>query len=131
VKSSPEPTLSADVVHQTLAGMATVVRLADDWVADGAMLAQLRQKTDKTLASYLTRAPLRIGMPREELRRRLDSTAAAFDVVLAHWHPAYEACGDGFDSPTGLRRAIDSSATTGGGAEPGIAYRPRCTIPPR
>jgi len=93
--------LSADVVHQTIATMATVVRLADDWVADVVMLAQLRQKTDKTLASYLTRAPLRIGMPREELRRRLDLTAAAFDVVLAHWHPAYDACGDGLIRPYG------------------------------
>jgi len=95
--------LRADVVQQTLANMAMVVRLADDWVADGAMLAQLRQKTDKTLASYLTRAPLRIGMPREELRRRLDLGAAAFEVVLAHWHPAYEACGDGLMRPRGYQ----------------------------
>jgi selenocysteine-specific elongation factor len=95
--------LSAAVVQQTLTSMATVVRLADDWVADGAMRDLLRQKTDKTLASYLTRAPLRIGMPREELRRRLDLGAAAFDVVLAHWQPAYEACGDGLIKPQGYQ----------------------------
>ena len=93
--------LSGDVVQQTLASMVMVVRVGDDWVADGAMLDQVRQKMDKALASYVTRSPLRIGMPREELRRRLDLTAAAFDVVLAHWQPAYDACGDGLIRPYG------------------------------
>lgn len=95
--------LSSDVVHQTLAGMATVVRLADDWVADSAMLDQVHQKTAKTLASYLARAPLRIGMPREELRRRLDLTAAAFDVLVLFWQQWYEPCGDGLMRPRGYQ----------------------------
>ena len=95
--------LSADVVQQTLASMAMVVRFADDWVADGAVLDQVRQKTDKTLASYLTRAPLRIGMPREELRRRLDLAAAAFEVLLLLWQQWYEPCGDGLIRPRGYQ----------------------------
>jgi len=95
--------LSGDVVQQTLAGMAMVVRVADDWVADGALLDVVRQKTDKALASYVTRSPLRIGMPREELRRRLDLGAAAFDVVLAHWQQWYEPCGDGLIRPRGYQ----------------------------
>lgn len=100
---SSQTRLSTDVVQQTLASMAMVVRVGDDWVADGAMIEQVRQKMAKALASYLTRAPLRIGMPREELRRRLDLVAAAFEVVLAYWQSSYEACGDGLIRPQGYQ----------------------------
>ena len=42
-------------------------------------------------------------MPREELRRRLDLAAAAFDVLLLFWQQWYEPCGDGLIRPRGYQ----------------------------
>lgn len=95
--------LPEDLVRQTLVQMVMVVQLADDWVADTALLDGYRRKIDSTLASYLARAPLRIGMPREELRRRLELTAAAFDALLLFWHEWYEPCGEALIRPKGYQ----------------------------
>jgi selenocysteine-specific elongation factor len=57
-------------VVQTLAQMPHVRMLNDEWVIDAATLQSLQEHATNALDGYKTRYPLRIGMPREELRRR-------------------------------------------------------------
>lgn len=86
--------LSLTVVHQALTALP-MVRQLGDWVIDDAVLRALFEKSDKALHGYATRYPLRIGMPREELRRRLDVSMSAFDVLLSAWSTHIEHIGDG------------------------------------
>ena len=86
--------LAPAVVTQTIAMLNTAKQLGE-WVADVDVLRMLLEKTDKALQSYITRYPLRLGMPREELRRRLDVSMPAFDVLLDVWRMHIESIGDG------------------------------------
>lgn len=86
--------LAPAVVAHTLATMPNVVQLGE-WVSDGAVVGALFDKTEKALQGYVVRYPLRLGMPREELRRRLDVSMPAFDALLHAWHAQIEHIGDG------------------------------------
>ncbi len=86
--------LAPSVIMQTLGALPDAVQLGE-WVIDATVLAMLWEKTDKTLNAYATRYPLRIGMPREELRRRLDVGMQAFDVLCDRWCMQIEPIGDG------------------------------------
>lgn len=86
--------LADTVVIQTLASLAYARQLGE-WVGDVETLRGLREKSDKALHSYAARYPLRVGMPREELRRRLDVSMPAFDVLLNTWSGQIESIGEG------------------------------------
>ena len=86
--------LPAPTVLQTLHAHPHIVTLSNEWVADEGVVTDLQQRLLKALDSYTARYPLRIGMPREELRRRLDVPTPAFDVLMQHWHQLIEPCGD-------------------------------------
>lgn len=86
--------LAAAVVAQTINDLETAIQLGE-WVGDVDTLRSMFEKTDKALQSYITRYPLRVGMPAEELRRRLDVSMPAFDVLLDAWRAQVERIGDG------------------------------------
>ena len=86
--------LAWPVLQQTLAMMPTVLVLGGQWVIDAQVLDELADKVARAITGYQSRYPLRIGMPREELRRRVALPPALFELLLAHWN-AYEACGEG------------------------------------
>jgi selenocysteine-specific elongation factor len=71
---------SGDVVPLSGAGLTGVPLL---YSTDGllAVTTQLRE----TLGAYHASSPLRQGMPKEELRRRVSLTQRAFDQLLAYW----------------------------------------------
>ena len=83
-------------VVQTLAQMTQVRVLNDEWVIDAATLQTLQEHATKALDGYKTRYPLRIGMPREELRRRLGVEPGVLEALLTvPWQGIIERCGDG------------------------------------
>jgi len=82
-------------VWATLESHPDVVRLPGDWVADRTLVADVLQRLTHTLTGYATRYPLRIGMPREDARRRLNMPAPAFDALIQAWQPHIDVCGDG------------------------------------
>ncbi len=94
--------LPMPVVAATLATMPAVVWLDQEWVADTAAVADFASKAAKAVDGYVQRYPLRIGMPREELRRRLDVSPVVLEVLLSHWG-VYEAVGDGLMRRTGYQ----------------------------
>lgn len=106
------------VLH-TLAHHPDMLLLTHEWVADRSLVAELHQRLCKALDSYTTRYPLRIGMPREEARRRLDVPVPVFDVLLQHWHSDVEPCGDGLlrrvgyvvQLPPALHRVVQTTIT--------------------
>jgi selenocysteine-specific elongation factor len=53
------------------------------WLMNAGAFAALSDKLTTALRGYHRRYPLRIGMPREELRSRLKLTGQAFDAVLS------------------------------------------------
>jgi len=79
------------------------VVLLGEWVIDGDLLNALFTKAEKTLHGYAQRYPLRIGMPSEELRRRLDVNIPVFDVLLHEWQRDIERVGDGLLRRVGYR----------------------------
>lgn len=83
------------VVESTLSTHPNVVILNAEWVADRARVHELGQQLVTALDRYTARYPLRIGMPREEIRRRLDVPAGAFEALLPQWHDTIETCGEG------------------------------------
>jgi selenocysteine-specific elongation factor len=83
-------------VVQTLAQMTQVCVLNDEWVIDAATVQTLQEHATKALDGYKTRYPLRIGMPREELRRRLGIEPGVLEALLTvPWQGIIERCGDG------------------------------------
>lgn len=86
--------LSDVVITQTLAALP-MTKLLGSWVIDMNVLQSLFEKSDKALQSYATRYPLRLGMPREELRRRLGVNMPVFDALLHEWSLSIERIGDG------------------------------------
>lgn len=86
--------LAWPVLTQTLMSLPTVLVLGQQWVIDREVVAELDAKVARAVTAYQSRFPLRIGMPREEMRRRVALPPALFELLLAHWH-AYEPCGEG------------------------------------
>jgi len=86
--------LAPAVVARTVADLVPAVQIGE-WVVDRDVLHSMYEKTNKAIHSYMTRYPLRVGMPREELRRRLDVGMPAFEVLLNVWQNAIERIGDG------------------------------------
>jgi len=86
--------LTHEVVMQTMSTSSKVVLLGE-WAIDGDLLNALFTKAEKALHGYTQRYPLRIGMPSEELRRRLDVSIPIFDVLLHEWQRDIERVGDG------------------------------------
>ncbi|MEY2847057.1 MAG: selenocysteine-specific translation elongation factor [Chloroflexota bacterium] len=86
--------LPSATVTQTLATHPDVCILTTEWVADRAVLDELLQRICKAIDSYTARYPLRLGIPREEARRRIDVPVAVFDALLQQWQAHIEACGD-------------------------------------
>lgn len=99
--------LDSERVLQVCGQLAQVRVLADGWVVDAAVEANYRQQLEKSLDGYGTRYPLRMGMPREEARRRLGVNAGLFDALLAQWSAWVEKCGDG------LLRRVGAVVTLG------------------
>jgi selenocysteine-specific elongation factor len=76
--------------------MTQVCVLNDEWVIDAATVQTLQEHATKALDGYKTRYPLRIGMPREELRRRLGIEPGVLEALLTvPWQGIIERCGDG------------------------------------
>jgi selenocysteine-specific elongation factor len=86
--------LAPAVVAQTVADLMPAVQLGE-WLVDRDVLQRMYDKTDKAIHAYAVRYPLRVGMPREELRRRLDVSMPAFEVLLNEWQSHIEHIGDG------------------------------------
>ncbi|MEY3990651.1 MAG: selenocysteine-specific translation elongation factor, partial [Chloroflexota bacterium] len=86
--------LAPAVVAQTVADLVPACQLGE-WVVDRDVLQRMYDKTDKAIHAYAVRYPLRVGMPREELRRRLDVSMPAFEVLLNEWRAHIEHIGDG------------------------------------
>ena len=83
-------------VQQTIDQMTTVRQLGDGWVLDAVYADGLLVQAEKALDGYKTRNPLRIGMPREDVRRRLGIEPGVFDALIVHaWQGVLERCGDG------------------------------------
>lgn len=83
-------------VVQTVAHLADVLALNEEWVIDAGTAQSLQAQAEKALDGYRTRYPLRIGMPREELRRRVGVEAVVFEALLMlPWQTLVERCGDG------------------------------------
>jgi len=89
--------------------MTTVRQLGDGWVLDAVYADGLLVQAEKALDGYKTRYPLRIGMPREDVRRRLGIEPGVFDALIVHaWQGVLERCGDGL-----LRRVGATVVLTG------------------
>ena len=86
--------LAWPVLQQTLATLVPALVLGEQWVIDRQLIGELADKVARAVVSYQSRYPLRMGMPREEVRRRVALPPALFELLLAHWD-AYEPCGDG------------------------------------
>jgi len=86
--------LAPAVVMHTIAMLETAKQLSE-WVIDRAVLQGMYEKSDKAIHTYAMRYPLRLGMPREELRRRLDVSMSAFDELCHEWRMHLESVGDG------------------------------------
>lgn len=86
--------LAWPVLQQTLATLAPVLVLGEQWVIDRQIIGELAEKVARAVVSYQSRYPLRMGMPREEVRRRVALPPALFEQLLGYWD-AYEPCGDG------------------------------------
>jgi selenocysteine-specific elongation factor len=96
-------------VQQTIDQMTTVRQLGDGWVLDAVYADGLLVQAEKALDGYKTRNPLRIGMPREDVRRRLGIEPGVFDALIVHaWQGVLERCGDGL-----LRRVGATVTLTG------------------
>jgi len=77
---------SGDVIALTGAPLTGVPLV---YSAEG--LRAMTQRLNETLAAYHKHAPLRAGMPREELRGRLGLAPRAFEQLLGHWLGAGDA----------------------------------------
>ena len=121
---------------EALAGAGDAVAIASaDGAGDGAAtryvsaagLARLRIRAERALEDYEQAHPLRLAMPREELRARLGLDLDALAALLAALAPEIEARGAGFaragwsPQPTAAqRRAAEQAlaALAAGGASP-------------
>ena len=66
-------------------GSSSLEALTPDWyLVSAAGYEELVEQVVGTLEEYHTRYPLRTGMPREELKSRLNLPTKAFSAVLAH-----------------------------------------------
>ena len=65
------------------------------WYVSAARLARLRTRVERALENYEQAHPLRLAMPRDELRARVGLGPAAFDAVLGGLAPNIELRGTG------------------------------------
>jgi selenocysteine-specific elongation factor len=73
----------ASFLHRFAASPLQPITLSTCYLVTASGWAALREKLIAALRGYHRRYPLRMGMPREELRSRLKLTGAALDAVLA------------------------------------------------
>ncbi|MFM2309956.1 MAG: selenocysteine-specific translation elongation factor [Chloroflexota bacterium] len=83
-------------VQQTVAVLPAVRHVGGEWLMDAVYADGLLVQAEKALDGYKTRYPLRIGMPREDVRRRLGIEPGLFEaLIVSAWHEVLERCGDG------------------------------------